>query len=98
MEHLKDYIHSKRPNLSNSSLITYTSILKNLYHKVFGNDVDFHKFDDAQSILHYLKDVPPNRRKTILSALVIITDNKQYRDLMMQDVQQYNQEILSEVE
>ena len=94
MDHLKDYIHSKRPNLSNSSLITYTSILKNLYLKVFGNDVDFHKFDDAQSILHYLKDMPPNKRKTILSALVIITDNKQYRDLMMEDVQQYNKEIL----
>ena len=87
------YIHSKRPNLSNSSLITYTSILKNIYHKVFGNDVDFHKFDDAQSILHYLKDMPPNRRKTILSALLIITDNKQYRDLMMQDVQEYNKDI-----
>ena len=94
MQDLKDYIHSKRPNLSNSSLITYTSILKNLYHKVFGNDIDFHKFDDAQSILHYLQDMPPNKRKTILSALVIITDNKQYRDLMMEDVQQYNKEIL----
>ena len=35
----------------------------------------------------------PNKRKTILSALVIITDNKQYRDLMMEDVQQYNREI-----
>ena len=61
---------------------------------MFGNDVDFHKFNDAQSILHYLKDIPGNKRKTILSALVIITDNKQYRDLMMEDVQQYNKEIL----
>ena len=93
MDHLKDYIHSKRPNLSNSSLITYTSILKNLYHKVFGNDVDFHKFDDAQSILHYLKDMAPNRRKTILSALVVITDKIEYRDVMMQDVQNYNKDI-----
>ena len=31
------------------------------------------------------------RRKTILSAL--LTDNKQYRDLMMQDVQEYNKDI-----
>ena len=85
MQDLKDYIHSKRPSLSNSSLITYTSILKNLYHNVFGNDDDFHKFDDAQSILYYLKDMPPNRRKTILSALVVITDKKEYRDLMMQE-------------
>jgi len=94
MEHLKDYIHSKRPNLSNSSLITYTSILKNLYHKVFGNEVDFQKFDDTDSILHFLKDMPANRRKTILSALVIITDKKEYRDLMMEDVRDYNKEIL----
>jgi hypothetical protein len=60
---------------------------------VFGNDVDFHKFDDAQSILHYLKDMPPNKRKTILSALVVITDKKEYRDLMMEDVQEYNKDI-----
>ena len=35
----------------------------------------------------------PNKRKTILSALVIITDKKEYRDLMMHDVQQYNKYI-----
>jgi hypothetical protein len=93
MEHLKEYIHSKRPNLSNSSLITYTSILKNLYHKVFGTEVDFHKFDDTESILHFLKDMSPNKRKTILSALVIITDKKEYRTLMMEDVRDYNKEI-----
>ena len=60
---------------------------------MFGNDVDFHNFDDAQSILHYLKDMAPNRRKTILSALVVITDKKEYRDLMMEDVQEYNKDI-----
>ena len=60
---------------------------------MFGKDVDFHKFDDAQSILHYLKDMAPNRRKTILSALVVITDKKEYRDLMMLDVQKYNKDI-----
>ena len=97
MEHLKEYIHSKRPNLSNSSLITYTSILKNLYHKVFGKvDVDFKKYDDTESILHFLRDMPPNRRKTILSALVIITDKKEYRDLMLDDVRDYNKEILKQ--
>ena len=68
MEHLKEYIHSKRPNLSNSSLITYASILKNLYLKVFGNEVNFQKFDDVEPILHFLKDMPPNKRKTIFSA------------------------------
>jgi hypothetical protein len=31
-----------------------------------------------------------------LSALVIITDKKEYRDLMMEDVRDYNKEILKQ--
>lgn len=94
MEKLKEFIHSKRPNLSASSLTTYTSILKNLYHKVFGKEeINFDKFDETNHILNFLKDIPSNKRKTILSALVIITDNKQYRNLMMEDVKDYNTEI-----
>ena len=98
MEHLKEYIHSKRPNLSASSLITYTSILKNLYYRVFEKqEIDFKKFDETEPILHFLKNMPPNKRKTILSALVIITDKKEYRDLMMEDVRDYNKEISMQV-
>jgi integrase len=68
--------------------------LKNLYKKVFGDEeVDFGKFDDTAKVLTFLKDIPPNRRKTILSSLVIITDKKQYRDLMAEDVRDYNKEI-----
>lgn len=94
MESLKDYIHSKRSTLSASSLTTYTSILKNLYKDVFGDEkIDFNKFDETEKILGHLKDIPPNRRKTILSALVIITSNKKYRDLMLEDVRDYNKEI-----
>ena len=94
MDSLKEHLHTKRPSLSNSSLTTYTSILKNLYIKVFGDDkIDLKKFDDTEKILAFLKDVPPNKRKTILSSLVIITDKKPYRDLMLEDVRDYNKEI-----
>ena len=94
MDKIKDYIHTKRPNLSKSSITTYGSILKNLFLKVFGDgEVDFSKFDDTDKVLSFLKDMPPNRRKTILSALVIITDKKQYRDLMAEDVRDYNKDI-----
>jgi len=94
MSEITDYIKKKRPNLSASSLTTYTSILRSLYKKVFGNgNVDFSKFDDTAKVLDHLKDLPPNKRKTILSALVIITENKQYRDLMLEDVRDYNKEI-----
>jgi integrase len=94
MDKIKDYIHSKRPTLSKSSITTYASILKNLYLKVFkDDDMDLGKFDNSEPVLSFLKDMPPNRRKTILSALVIITDKKAYRDLMADDVRDYNKDI-----
>lgn len=94
MDKIKDYIHTKRPTLSKSSITTYASILKNLYLKVFkDDDMDLGKFDNSEPVLSFLKDMPPNRRKTILSALVIITDKKAYRDLMAEDVRDYNKDI-----
>jgi integrase len=94
MNDLKDFIKEKRPSLSASSITTYNSILRNLYKKVFGNEeIDKSKFDDTTKILEYLKELPSNKRKTILSALVIITDDKKYRDLMLEDIKEYNSEI-----
>ena len=94
MVDLKEYIKEKRPTLSASSITTYNSILKNIYKKVFGDgDIDTKKFDETDRILAHLKDLPANKRKTILSALVIITDDKKYRDLMLEDIKNYSHEI-----
>tara|TARA_R110002073_G_scaffold6140_1_gene37095 strand:+ start:3318 stop:4202 length:885 start_codon:yes stop_codon:yes gene_type:complete len=94
MENIKEYISKKRPTLSKSSLTTYGSILKNLYKKVYEeDDYDLERFNSPAPVLKYLEAIPPNRRKTILSALVIITDKKQYRDLMLKDVRDYNADI-----
>jgi len=91
---VKDYIKKKRPNLSDSSITTYSSILRSLYKKIYGEGVvNFDKFNDSKKVLDFLKDEPPNKRKTVLSALVIITDDKDYRDKMLSDVRDYNQEI-----
>jgi len=94
MPDLKEYIKDKRPTLSASSITTYNSILRNLYKKVFGaGEIETKKFEETDKILAHLKEVPPNKRKTILSALVIITDDKKYRDLMLEDSKEYNHEI-----
>jgi len=94
MEIIKKHIIECRPNLSKQSVSTYTSILKNLYIKVFGNtsDIDINKFNETKNILEHLKTLEPNKRKTILSALVILTDKKEYRDQMLHDIQSYNEE------
>jgi len=89
-EQIKDLIIHNKPNISKSSISTYLSILKNLYINVFKDDkFDVSNFDNADKILHSLKDLEPNKRKTILAALVVITDNKKYRDQMMKDIEEY---------
>ena len=94
MNDIKEYIAKKRPTLSASSITTYASILKNLYKRVFGEGiVNLDQFEKTEPVLKYLADMPPNRRKTILSSLVIITDKKPYRDLMATDVRDYNKDI-----
>ena len=93
-ETILNYIKEKRPSISKSSLKTYESILRNLYEKVFETQTyQMDKFDkEPEKVLKFLKDLPSNKRKTILSALVVITDNKAYRELMMDDIKEYNKE------
>jgi len=91
---IKDYIKKKRSSLGDSSLTTYASVLKSLYKKIYGEGkIDWDKFENTKEVLDFLKDVPPNKRKTILSALVIVTDKSEYRDKMLSDVRDYNKEI-----
>ena len=93
METIKETILTKRPHLSKQSVSTYTSILKNLFEKVFPNEaMDLAKFNDSGKVLAHLKKVEPNKRKTVLSSLVILTDGKAYRDQMLEDIEAYNKE------
>ena len=93
MELIKKRIMEERPHLSKQSVSTYTSILKNLYIKVFGDEaIDINKFNEVKKILDHLKTLEPNKRKTVLSALVIFTDKKEYRDQMLNDISAYNEE------
>ena len=86
-------LKENRPNITKSSLKTYESILRNLYKKVFNTEeISIKDFNDSKKIINYLKELPSNKRKTILSALVVITDNKDYRELMLDDIKEYNKE------
>lgn len=90
---IKQIIKEKRPNLSKQSISTYASILKNLHSKVFpGDEFSIEDFEYTQDVLDYLKDAPPRNRKTILSALVVITDLPEYREQMLSDIEDYNEE------
>ena len=90
---LKEKLKELRPSLSVQSINTYSSILKNLHIKVFGDDnIKLSNFGKTNDILKFLKSIPPNKRKTILSALVIITDISDYRNQMLEDIEEYNKD------
>ena len=72
MTNLREYLAKEKPNLSASSITTYNSILSNLYKKVYGDEtIQLDKFKETEPILKYLQDIPFNKRKTILSALLL---------------------------
>ena len=60
-EQLKERLLEKRPNLSESSIRSYVSTLKNLPQKItlkYGGDLDISFYDDDDSlsnIVNYLK-------------------------------------------
>ena len=86
-------IKAKRPNLSDGSIKTYASIIKGVYTKAFDSDVfNIKNLNKTEKINSVLKDTNPRTRKTILSALVVLTDNKDYRNSMIDDIDTYNKE------
>ena len=89
-EALAENIKEKRPNLSASSLKTYVSILFNLHKKLNPDGDDMKFFEDDGKILDVLKEKPPSTRKTVLSALFVLTGKKEYNDLMLEDCKHTN--------
>lgn len=85
-------LKNNRPELSKQSINTYESILRNLSNKLFNNE-NVENFHKTTKILKYLKTIANSTRKTILSALYVITENEKYKKYMLEDIVEYNKEI-----
>jgi len=92
MEDIIDLVKKNRPHLSTGSIKTYKSILKNIYDKCFDDkEYILKNYDDDKVILKHLEDIPYNKRKTVLAALSVLTNNKHYNKIMMEDIETYKQ-------
>lgn len=91
-----------RPNLSPNTVKTYTSIIKNLYIRIkddissikTNEVVDFFK-NEKEKVLKYLSESTPNKRKTILAALIALLGRENaesYREQMVKDADAYARE------
>jgi hypothetical protein len=79
---ITEAIQKNRPNLSASSLKTYSSVLRNLQKNMKGEGLEWFSNND-RDILEYLKDKTPQTKKTTLSALFVLTKQQSFKDVMM---------------
>lgn len=97
-QQIKEQLLANRPNLSESSLKTYESNLRNMYLQVYPDDktINLEKFDNVEDFVNYfnelvrIKKMTPSTRKGRYSALFVLTQLEQYNDLMMDDIDEYN--------
>jgi len=84
-------LKKNRPNLSTSSLKTYSSVLRNLQRNMDANDdLDFFSNKDEE-ILTFLENKTPQTKKTTLSALYVLTKKESYKDVMIQVMKSVNE-------
>ena len=84
-EILTKKLKEKRPNITDSSIKTYISNLISVNKKLNGkHDVDF--YNHTAPIFKYIEEEMNSlqTKKTLLSALYIITDIKEYREKMIE--------------
>lgn len=86
----KEIIHN-RPKLGSNSVKTYVSTLSSYYKKMGANNIDFFS-KNVKQIIDSLKDVESNKRKTLLSALFILTGEDTYKTLMLSDCRTVNEQ------
>ena len=86
-------IMNHRPKLSESSLSSYVSTLANIHTKIDEAEPTIDWIEhNTDAILEFYKDTPVNKRKSILSAIQVLTDKKnpKIETQMMSDIKEYN--------
>lgn len=87
-------LKENNPHLSISSLYSYSSLLSALHKKVFRtNDIDIDNFKNVEQIMEGVKDRNLNSRKTVLSALYVLTKLPEYHESMMTDIVEYKEDV-----
>lgn len=88
-----EQLRKNRPNLGDSSIKTYESNLRNMYKKIYSEEeIDLEKFYNTKDFKELLKNIAPSTRKGRYSALFILTQLQEYNDLMMNDIDTYNEQ------
>lgn len=80
-------LKEKRPNLSASSLKTYDSLLRSLAKAI--STEDFAK--NVPKVLDHVASKPMSSKKTILSALFVLTGKPEFQEAMKKGIKDYTE-------
>jgi hypothetical protein len=87
MEALRELVRSKKPNITDSTVRSYASTLMSLHTRSFPDtEFDPKNFDNAEKILEELKNDSCTSRKTKLCSVILMSDNKMFKDQMDKDI------------
>jgi hypothetical protein len=96
MKDLVDKIKNNKPNISESTIKTYTSLLKSFYYKHHekGSQMNMDWFEDQDHIIKLLADKPASSRKTTFASLIAVSkDNDKYKKALINDGKKYQEFI-----
>ena len=100
MDSLRAQLKTNRPNLSDSTIKTYLSLLSNLYKKINGSGDMLQWFEkNIPKVMDFIKDDTTNSRKTKLAVMVSLLSHKDEKDLaklremMLNDATKYNESL-----
>jgi len=98
MENIKNLFRENRPKLSESTLTTYYSILSSLHNKLFNSKtININNFNQIDLIIDFLESKPINTRRTVLSALYVLTNEPVYREEMLKNILQIKMETEKQI-
>lgn len=89
-------LKANRPAISDSTLKTYASLISSLNKKINAGGDDWHEFftKKPKHVIQYIIENNKSKQtiKTILSSLFILTNVKEYRDVMIEYAKDVNDE------
>jgi hypothetical protein len=94
MEIFKSKLLEVNPKLSQNSIKTYFSLVKNMHHRVFKSiEIDYNNFLKDDTIINYLNESSLASKKTILSALWLLTKNTKFQKAMLIDIKTHEEQM-----
>jgi hypothetical protein len=91
MDEIAKILRKNRPNITDSSVVTYVSLIKNLLKKMNEGDIKILN-EKPDKVIEFIKQNSKSSQtaKTLLSAIVIYTNNDKYREIMVHYIDQVN--------